>query len=550
MIDLPDTCDLAIIGGGVTGAGIFYETACLGLKVVLFEQHDFAWGTSSRSSKLIHGGLRYLKEGHLLLTRDAVKERERLLREAPGLVTPLAFVVPIYKDRSPGRWTLEAGLSLYDLLAARRRHRFLKPEEIIVQVPFIERKALIGGYEFWDAQVDDARLVLRLISEGRLVGGRAYNYTAALSIDRDAQGRVSGVTLQDTESLEVRSIRSQAVINATGYWAERLHPQTDLKRRLRPLRGSHLVFPRSILPVQCAVSFMHPHDQRPVFVLPWEGAVLVGTTDLDHSSDLKVEPTITEEEAEYLLEGVRALFPSLGLSLDQCIASLAGLRSVISSDADLSPSEESREHDIWIQDGLVTIAGGKLTTYRRVALDALKAVQPFLPKTDRLPADGSGFDLPETPPKVGNLDPAAWERLSGRYGKAALLVVADAAKEDLEPIPGTRTLWAELAYAARHESVRHLSDLLLRRVRIGLLLPEGGMAHMGRIERLCRTGLGWKKNRWRREVKQYVQNWRRAHGFQWKEPEPSVIRRILNAIGGKLGARGLGKMKVKMKDES
>ena len=536
MIDLPDTCDLVIIGGGVTGAGIFYETAHLGLRVVLIEQHDFAWGTSSRSSKLIHGGLRYLKEGHVLLTRDAVKERERLLREAPGLVTPLAFVVPIYKDRAPGRWTLEAGLSLYDLLAAKRRHRFLKPEEIVAQVPFIERKALIGGFEFWDAQVDDARLVLRLISEGRLAGGHAFNYTAALSIDRDANGPVIGVTLQDVETLDVRSIRSSAVINATGYWAERLHPQTNLKKRLRPLRGSHLVFPSNVLPVECAVSFMHPRDKRAVFVLPWEGAVLVGTTDLDHQPDLNVEPTISETEADYLMEGVRALFPSLGLSLDQSIASLAGLRSVISGDSNLLPSEESREHDIWTEDGLVTIAGGKLTTYRRVALDALKAAQPFLPKLGRVPAEGSGFDLAEPAPDLPGLDPVIWERLSGRYGPVALRIVTDIPAADLTYIPGTRTLWAELVYAAGHESVRHLADLLLRRVRIGLLLPEGGKAHLPRIERLCRPALGWSKSRWRREVKQYMTHWQQAHGFSWMKPEAGIFNRILNAINAKVKA--------------
>jgi glycerol-3-phosphate dehydrogenase len=543
MIDLPDACDLVIIGGGVTGAGIFYETTRLGLKVVLIEQHDFAWGTSSRSSKLIHGGLRYLKEGHLRLTRDAVKERERLLREAAGLVTPLAFVVPIYKDRAPGRWTLEAGLSLYDLLAAKRKHRFLKPEEIVAQVPFIERKALVGGYEFWDAQVDDARLVLRLISEGRLAGGLAFNYTAALSVDRDGEGKVSGVTVQDVERLEVRSIRSPAAINATGYWAERLHPQSHLKHRLRPLRGSHLVFPAGALPVQCAVSFMHPRDKRAVFVLPWEGAVLVGTTDLDHHPDLTVEPTITEKEADYLLEAVRALFPSLGLSLDQCIASLAGLRSVISSDPKLAPSEESREHDIWTESGLVTIAGGKLTTYRRVALDALKAVQPYLPKLERLPQDGSGFNQVESAPPVPGVDPSTWpgtwERLSGRYGKAALTVIADAPAENLACIPGTRTVWAELAYAAGHESVRHLSDLMLRRVRIGLLLEEGGKAHLPRIERLCRPVLGWNKSRWRREVKQYMTHWRRAHGFSWTAPQEGLFKRLLNAVRKAVGRRRL-----------
>jgi glycerol-3-phosphate dehydrogenase len=530
MFDLPDSCDLLIIGGGITGAGIFYETARLGLNVVLVEQHDFAWGTSSRSSKLIHGGLRYLKEGHFMLTRDAVKERERLLREAPGLVTPVAFVVPIYKDRAPGRWTLEAGLSIYDLLAVKRRHRFLKPEEIVARVPFIDRGDLSGGYEFWDAQVDDARLVLRLIAEGRLAGGKALNYMTAVSVDRDAQGRVNGATLQDVESNTVLNIHASAVINATGYQAERLHPQLDPKRRIRPLRGSHLIFPRDVLPVKCAVSFMHPQDQRAVFVVPWEGVVLVGTTDLDHHPDLAAEPAITPDEADYLLEGARSLFPSLGLTLDKCSATLSGLRPVISSNTNLLPSEESREHEIWTADGLVTIAGGKLTTYRRVVLDALKAVQPFLPVLEHLSQDAPGFDCIGPLPSTDGIDPDLWLRLVGRYGQGAYSIAADAHANDLQCIPGTRTLWAELPYAAGHESVRHLSDLLLRRVRIGLLLPGGGKRYLTRIERLCRPVLGWSRRRWHAEENAYLSHCRRFHGFPWLIPEQGRFKRILNGI--------------------
>lgn len=538
MNHFPDGCDLVVIGGGITGAGIFHETTRLGLKVVLVEQRDFAWGTSSRSSKLIHGGLRYLREGHFMLTRDAVKERERLLREAPGLVTPIAFLVPIYKDRSPGRWTLEAGLSIYDLLAAKRQHRFVKPEDIVARVPFIEREDLSGGYEFWDAQVDDARLVLRLIAEGRLAGGTALNYTAAISIDREAQGRVSGVTVQDVETGAIGSIRTSAVINATGHWAERLHPQHNTKRYMRPLRGSHLIFPWHILPVKCAISYMHPQDRRAVFVVPWEGVVLVGTTDLDHRPDPDAEPTITPEEADYLLEGARSLFPSLGLTLDKCIASLAGLRSVISSDTSLAPSEESREHDIWTENGLVTIAGGKLTTYRRVALDALKAAQPFLPGLESLSQDGPGFDSAVDLTSADGIEAAIWERLVGRYGKEAYAIVASAHTDDLELIPGTCTLWAELPHAAAHESVRHLSDLLLRRVRIGLLLPEGGKALLGRIEQLCRPVLGWNRRRWRHEVNLYLTHCKRFHGFPWRVAQEGRLSRLLHGIRSRLPSVG------------
>lgn len=530
MIELPNSCDLVIVGGGVTGAGIFHEAARLGLKVVLVEQRDFAWGTSSRSSKLIHGGLRYLKEGQLALTRDAVKERERLLREAPGLVTPIAFLLPIYKDHGPGRWTLEAGLSLYDLLAQKRHHRFLSQEEVVAQLPFIQRNELTGGYEFWDAQVDDARLVLRLIAEGRRAGGVARNYTTATSVDRDDQGHVRGVTLQDTESHKSQVIETPAVINATGCWAEHLHPQMEHKKYLRPLRGSHLIFPSQALPVKQAVSCTHPQDGRAMFVIPWEGVVMVGTTDLDHQGDLSSEPAITLDEVNYLLEGVHSLFPSLGLSARHCIAAIAGLRPVISSGGNRAPSEESREHDIWVDHGLVTIAGGKLTTYRRVALDALKSAQPFLPPIKRPSPESQGFDTVEPLPPVGAIHSEAWQRLWGRYGAGAGQIVATARPEALENIPGTPTLWAELPYVIEHETVRHLTDLLLRRVRIGLLLPEGGRAHMARIEQICRPLLGWDRPRWRREVNDYYAQWRKAHGFPWLVPRKGPWRGIWSRL--------------------
>lgn len=530
MPPAPEKCDLLIIGGGITGAGIFHETTRLGFKVVLVEQHDFAWGTSSRSSKLIHGGLRYLKEGQLKLTRDAVRERERLLREAPGLVTPIAFLVPIYKNHGPGKWTLEAGLSLYDLMAKKRRHRFLPPEELLARVPFIDRRALVGGYEFWDAQVDDARLVLRLIHEGQNRGGTALNYTRAVSIQRDEQGHVCGATLEDSETHDSTTIETEVIINATGCWADKLHPGRQNQKHLRPLKGSHLIFPKRAIPVQSAVSFMHPDDGRALFAIPWEGNVLVGTTDLDYDADIATEPAMDEYEAEYLLQGLRALFPSLGLSLNECISSLAGVRPIISSDDHKSPSEESREHDIWVDHGLVTVAGGKLTTYRRVALDALRAAESFLAPFDRHVLDRSPFNAVEFLPPDNFSDFAAWQRLCGRYDRGAYELIKQAEPEDLEPIENTLTLWAELPFVIEHESVRHLSDLLLRRVRIGLLLPDGGKQCMRRIEQLCRPAFGWDKRRWRREVNAYLHQWQSAHGFPWHVRPRSFFQRLWDSM--------------------
>jgi glycerol-3-phosphate dehydrogenase len=494
--NLPKIWDLIIIGGGITGAGIFREASRMGLRVLLVEQKDFAWGTSSRSSKLVHGGLRYLKEGQFLMTKIAVAERERLLKEAPGLVESLGFLLPIYEDQSPGRRTMQVGLSLYDIMARERQHHYYGAAEFIKMVPHINPNGLKGGFHFLDAQVDDARLVLRLINESVASGACALNYTAVRRIDRDDDSHVVGVELEDVETHEIKTISSPAVINATGSWAEKLHPSPEPQRHLRPLRGSHLVFTAAAIPLNEGFSFMHPLDNRAVFVIPWEGAVLVGTTDLDHPQDLSIEPNITQAEVTYLMEGIQAIFPSLNISLADCLCAFAGIRPVL-SEGKLKPSDESREHAVWVDQGLVTVTGGKLTTFRRLALDALKAVKPFLP-----------------PDKMA-------DRKAPVFSKVQQLPA-------LEYGAGTHTLWAELPYVAQNEKIRHLGDLMLRRVRIGLLTPQGGKAYLNRIQRLCKKVLPWDRRRWKEEINLYLAQWNHAHALPIRRTEVLVQRKIIS----------------------
>ena len=516
--------DLVIIGGGITGAGILREAVNMGLQTLLVEQKDFAWGTSSRSSKLVHGGLRYLKEGHFLLTKMAVEEREHLLREAPGLVEPLEFLLPVYEHQHPGKHTLQIGLSLYDLMARDHQHRFYEKTDFYRRLPYVRQQDLKGGFFFYDAQVDDSRLVLRLINESVADGAGALNYTTATRILRNDTGVVVGVEIEDTETRESRTLETRTVINATGCWAERLHPSPDPDRHLRPLRGSHLVFPAEVLPIKFGVSFLHPRDNRAVFALPWEGAVLVGTTDLDHKADLSLEPSITESEIIYLLEGLNTIFPSLEISLNDCISTFAGLRPVI-SEGQVSPSEESREHVVWVDKGLVTVTGGKLTTFRRLAWDALKAARPFLP-SEKLPDKQKPIFSrpPDKPPNRFGLADTVWHRLYGRYGQRAEAMVQAAAPRDLKLIPGTHTLWAELPFVAANEWVRHLSDLLLRRVRIGLLTAQGGKEHLKRIRSLCRPALPWDNKRWKEEMAMYLKHWNRYHGLPLQRTIQKNIR--------------------------
>jgi glycerol-3-phosphate dehydrogenase len=518
--------DVVIIGGGITGAGILREATNMGLQALLVEQKDFAWGTSSRSSKLVHGGLRYLKEGHFLLTKMAVEEREHLLKEAPGLVEPLEFLLPVYEHQRPGKHTLKIGLSLYDLMARERQHRFLEKTEFYRRMPYARQQGLKGGFFFYDAQVDDSRLVLRLINESVAAGASALNYTAAIDILRNEAGDVAGVKIEDTETRESRTIETALVINATGCWAERLHPSPEPGRHLRPLRGSHLVFSSEALPLKAGVCLVHPGDNRTIFALPWEGAVVVGTTDLDHQTDISLEPTITEGEITYLLEGLNTLFPSLEISLNDCISVFAGLRPIL-SDGRMSPSAESREHVVWVDKGLVTVTGGKLTTFRRLAWDALKAARPFLVSQKFSDKHKPLFARPpEKIPNGSGLSDITWRRLYGRYGQVADRVVRAAEAQDLEPIPGTHTLWAELPFVAANERVRHLSDLLLRRVRIGLLTPRGGKDHLKRIRTLCQPALSWDNKRWKEETADYLEQWNHSHALPTPLSAPKRIKAL------------------------
>jgi glycerol-3-phosphate dehydrogenase len=533
--DLPEKWDLIVIGGGITGAGILREGARMGLAVVLIEQNDFAWGTSSRSSKLVHGGLRYIKEGHLFMTKTAVEERDRLLAEAPGLVEPLGFLLPVYEAQRPGKKMLKVGLTIYDMLAGERQHKFLKSEELIRQLPFINPVGLQGGYQYFDAQVDDSRMVLRLIQESVASGGAALNYTRVKTVLRDADGNAAAVEAEDVETGFQRKLLAGAVVNATGCWAEKLHPSPDVRRHLRPLRGSHLVFPAGILPLKEGFSFIHPDDGRAVFAVPWEGAVLVGTTDIDHRDKLTEIPHITEAEAVYLIDGIRFVFPGLAITLEDCISCFAGLRPVF-SEGRLKPSEESREHVVWIDRGLITVTGGKLTTFRRLARDTLKAARPSLPAgADVDPKEPAFERVPPAPENDCGLPLQIWRRLYGRYGTRAEAIIKTAAADDLEPIPGTHTIWAELPHVATHENIRHLGDLLLRRVRIGLLTPEGGKRHLGRVQKICHDAVPWGRRRWKAEVRMYLRQSNLAHNPPGRRsPRPKGVLPIIKAVWARL----------------
>lgn len=503
--------DLLVIGGGITGAGILREATRLGLSALLVEQRDFASGTSSRSSKLVHGGLRYLKQGNLRLTSESVHERERLVREGPGLVERLGFLLASYAGDRPGRLVYGTGLLVYDVLAGRWDHRHVSAGELRWLAPRISAEGLRGGFRFGDAETDDARLVFRVIREAVRGGAAAVNYAAVeeLLLQR---GEVVGVALKDGLGGRAVDVRARAVVNATGAWSDRLRAKAGASARLRPLRGSHLVFPAWRFPAPQAMSVLHPRDRRPLFVVPWEGVTIFGTTDVDHRGPLDEEPAIGAEETDYLMEALGARFPSLDLTLRDALATFSGVRPIIGTGLK-DPSKESRDHAIWEEHGLVTVTGGKLTTFRLVALDALRAVRRRLSGPVRLDEstrilDPVPFDLPDAVP----LDEGQRRRLLGRYGLEAAQVVASARSGELTPFPSTAVLPAEIRWGARTECVGHLDDLLLRRVRLGLVAAEGGAAHLPAISGICREELGWDEVRWEAEESAYRQLWQRQHG--------------------------------------
>lgn len=501
--------DLIVVGGGITGAGILREAARRGWKCLLLEQRDFAWGTSSRSSKMVHGGLRYIAKGQFGLTRDSVRERQRLLAEAPGLVDPLSFVMP-HRGGFPGPRVFGSLLAVYDALAGKRNHLYHSLQQLRFLTPGLDEAKLQGGTQFFDAVTDDARLVMRVLAEARRDGGEALNGLRVVELTRE-QGQVVGLVAEDIESGQRYALRTRAVAQATGAWADRLR-RREGSEHIRPLRGSHLLLPGWRLPLAHAISFMHPADGRPVFVFPWEGATVVGTTDLDHRDELDLDARISAEEVDYLLAACREQFPAAAIGRADVLSTWAGVRPVVSDgEASLKPSDEKREHALWVEPGCVTLAGGKLTTFRLLALEVLRACAGFNGRTvDDL---GAAVFKPAPLASLPGLGPLAQRRLAGRHGPELAAVARLIDGLGSERVGATDTLWAELAWAAEAELVLHLDDLLLRRTRLGLLLPGGGAALMPRIRTLCQARLGWSDGRWEDEERAYAALWQRSYSL-------------------------------------
>ncbi|ASP40027.1 FAD-dependent oxidoreductase [Bacterioplanes sanyensis] len=509
--DTSNSWDVIVAGGGITGAGIAREAARRGLKTLLVERQDFAWGTSSRSSKMVHGGLRYIAAGDVKTTLHSVRERERLMTELPGLVDRMGYLMAHYKGGFPGPMVFNTLLRIYDFFAGKRYRQFHPLNAFRWLSPLIRQQELLGGTQFADAVTDDSRLVLRVLREAQRDGALALNYLGVDGLIKQ-QDRVCGARLRDSLTGELFELQADVVINATGAWADELRGQMQAEAKIRPARGSHIVVPSWRLPVAQSYTAMHPDDGRPIFIFPWEGRTVVGTTDLDSPGIDNSEASMTRDELEYLLAVARHQFPTAELQQSDIISSWAGVRPLVSSGA-LNPSKEKRDHSVWDDNGLVSVSGGKLTTFRLIALDVLRAAQPYI---KRFPSGEFSDRLftPAPPPAQSafrNLPGHVQKRLLGHYGADIEALLARCHDDELEVIPGSRCLWAELRHSAASEAVEHLDDLLLRRTRIGLLIEQGGLIWQDRIRRICSEELGWSEARWRDEVMRYRQIWQRHY---------------------------------------
>ena len=483
--------DVLVVGGGITGAGVALDAAARGMRTALVERDDFAAGTSSRSSKLVHGGLRYLSQGHYRLVSQALAERQRLLRNAPHLVRAIPFLYPSYGGRARMRGVSSA-LWLYDLAGGfriGRLHRRLSTRDALAHTPSLCTDGLVGAHLFLDGQADDARLTLAVVRTAVLDHRAvAANHVPVTGLLHRADGRVAGASVHvDGQEVEVRA---SVVVNAAGVWAGEPALAGDRPTSIRPAKGVHITVPADLVETDAALVLTVPSDGRSIFVVPWPGAnrVYVGTTDTDYDGPLD-RPMCTAADVAYLLDAVNAALTTT-LTAADVVGTWAGLRPLLAGAANQRSADLSRRHRVSRgPDGLVTIAGGKLTTYRAMAADTVDAVEaelgrPHTPSpTATLALRGA---LAVRDGKLGHL--------AGRYGAEARVIEAIMAADPSlgEPlVPTLPYLRAEAVYAARYEMARTLDDVLSRRTRSLILGRDASMAVAADVARLLAGELGW-----------------------------------------------------------
>ena len=519
-----DEFDVVVIGGGITGAGVALDAATRGYSVALVERGDFSAGTSSRSSKLVHGGLRYLQNFDLGLVREALLERGLLTTLAPHLVKPLPLIVPSFGGKRPDRM-LGTGLHLYDRMSRELRrssqvdwnpdkHRIIEGDEVLEMIPALASKDPTAGYLFYDCQTDDSRLVLTVLGEAERFGAVVANRLEVQSLLHDDSGYARGVRVQDRIGGEELHVRAGTVVNATGVWADRISPDefydSEDVPHIRPSRGTHITIANDKLPLNGGGAIAPAGKGRTIFILPWLGRTLIGTTDVDYEGGLDHIPP-SEDDVDYLLGALNEFFGTdLGRS-DLCGA-YAGVRPLISTGDPKKSVDISRRAELYeTSSGMLTITGGKLTTFRRMAKQVVDRLverdgREAPCRTHEIPLgmDASADDLPA----VDGIDEDARKQLVHRYGYFAneVLGLAESAPELRERIvPELADLMAEVVVAARFEQAQSLGDVFLRRTRLGLLaapaVSNGEVPR--RVAQVFGAELGWDDARIEAELSRW-----------------------------------------------
>jgi len=524
--------DVVVVGGGITGAGVALDAATRGYSVALVEKADFASGTSSRSSKLVHGGLRYLQNFDLGLVREALLERQLMVQLAPHLVHPLPLVIAAFDGARPDRMA-GMGLNLYDVLTVERvrarrpkllrrhegepaewspdRHRTIPGDEVVRLIPALADRHPSGGYLFYDCQTDDSRLVFTVLGEAERFGTIMANGMTVTELVEDG-GRAAGVLAVDAETGETIAIRADNVVNATGVWADRLRPEELHDEAevptIRPSRGTHIVLSREDLPL-VAGAIVPAGGGRSIFALPWLGRTLIGTTDNDFDSDELDHIRPSGDDVDYLLDAVNSYFGT-ALAPTDVAGAYAGVRPLISTGDPKKSVDISRKAELYeTSSGMITITGGKLTTWRRMA----KMTVDRLTERDNRDAPCRTHEIPlglavspDDLPRVDSVPEHAYGALAGRYGHAAheVLKTATDRGELAQPIvAGLPDLLAEVDHAARREQARSVGDVLLRRTRLGLIAARDLLEEPGTVRRVAATlgaEHGWDEQRIDAEV--------------------------------------------------
>jgi glycerol-3-phosphate dehydrogenase len=516
--------DVLIIGGGITGAGVAREAAMRGLRTALVERSDFASGTSSRSSRLIHGGLRYLEHAWLHLVFESSRERRTLMRIAPHLVRPLAFTWPVYDEARVPLWKLGAGLMLYDALALFRNlggnHQRLSADEVLELEPSIKRDQLRGGARYFDAATNDVRLTLANARGAAHAGATVINHAEVQSLRR-AGAHVTGARIVDRIGGGMIDITARVVVNATGPWSDVIRRMADPRATsaLRGTKGVHIALPRERVGNRDALTMLSAIDGRVMFVLPAGAFTIVGTTDTDYAGPTD-EVRATRADVDYLLRSANAYFPGAKLEASDVIAAWAGIRPLV-ADGGSDPGSTSREHSIrWTAPGLLTVSGGKLTTYRSMAASVVDHVAHTLgvsvrrAATHREPLPGGDMSSLDEEieaaratiePALGTPAPLA-EHLVRNHGtdwRSVWAIVGSNPALSAPVVPTLPYIVAELHHAVEHEMSLTLGDLLIRRLQIAFETRDHGIAAAPGAARAVGPLLGWSAEEYERQLADY-----------------------------------------------